>query len=61
MPDKDVNCVAIEEDKLFELMGDSILLEYLEAAGVDNWDGYSDARKWAEKDYEKWREEYGKS
>lgn len=35
--------VVISKTKLDDLVEDSVLLSHLEAAGVDNWDGYSEA------------------
>lgn len=35
----------ITEKKYNELLGDSLRLSYLEGVGVDNWDGYDEARE----------------
>lgn len=40
-----VNKVAIPREEYEELLNDSILLKCLDGAGVDNWDGYSEARQ----------------
>lgn len=37
--------VTISKDLYEELLSDSKLLQALEAAGVDNWDGYDIARE----------------
>lgn len=36
--------IQIEEDELRQLLYDSLFLEMLEQAGVDNWIGYGDNR-----------------
>ena len=41
--------VSITRSKLEELVRDSLRLEALYQAGVDNWQGYGDAYKNAEK------------
>jgi hypothetical protein len=37
--------ITITRNQYEELVKDSILLSYLEAYGIDNWDFYSDAYK----------------
>lgn len=36
--------VTINEDYFDELLNDALFLNILEAHGVDNWDGYSEAQ-----------------
>ena len=40
----DEKMVEITEKEYDSLVGDSYWLSYLEAAGVDNWNGYSEAQ-----------------
>ena len=37
--------VTISEEEYEELKSDSKFLDYLQAAGVDNWDGYDYAQE----------------
>ena len=39
------NIVTIDKDEYEKLLSDQRFLEALQAAGVDNWDGYSYARE----------------
>lgn len=36
-------CVSITEEEYEELRRDQKWLRYLEAAGIDNWEGYDEA------------------
>lgn len=36
-------CITIDLDEYEQLLADSRFLNALKAAGVDNWEGYSDA------------------
>ena len=37
--------ITIDKQEYNRLIKDSLFLEALEGAGVDNWEGYSDARR----------------
>lgn len=45
--------VTITKKEYEELLNDSAFLSCLEACGVDNWSGYSDARQMLEEEEEK--------
>ncbi len=42
---KRMDTVTIELDEYEELLDDARLLECLQAAGVDNWEGYAEAMR----------------
>lgn len=50
--------VAIDKDDLHELVRDSLMLSALEAAGVDNWEFYSEAERPTDKEVEDLVEAY---
>lgn len=41
--EESINAIIISEEDLAELENDSLFLDCLKEAGVDNWDGYDNA------------------
>ena len=52
MTSNDSETVTISRKKYDQLQRDSDMLNALEACGVDNWEGYSDAHKYREQQEE---------
>ncbi|UZV39677.1 hypothetical protein APT65_00074 [Trabzonvirus APT65] len=49
---KDKGVAVVDPEDYEEMLEDQIFLQCLQAAGVDNWDGYSDAQEMMEEDFE---------